>query len=199
MPIKPGSDLAFLLAMMNVIVSEKLFDKEFLMRYTNAPMLLKDEKPFKVWKEGEKIRYLVFDLAKGYTVQHENAVLPALEGEFDVKGENVIPVFEALKRRIKEYTPEWAEKITGVPAEKIREVAREFALRRGVVDSGWHDPKYLNTVLTWRCAGILNALVGSVNRDGGLLFTGLAQFSGVSEVSEASPNSVLRMCSEDVG
>ncbi|WP_456327158.1 molybdopterin-dependent oxidoreductase [Archaeoglobus sp.] len=199
LPIKPGSDLAFLLAMMNVIVNEKLYDKEFLMKYTNAPMLLKDEKPYKIWKDGEKIRYLVFDLAKGSAVQHENAVLPALEGEFEVNGEKVIPVFEALKRRIKDYTPEWAEGITGVPAEKIREVAREFALRRGVIDSGWHDPKYLNTVLTWRCAGILNALVGSVNRDGGLLFTGLAQFSGASEVSEASPNSVLRMWAEKKG
>ncbi len=199
LPVKPGSDLAFLLAMMNVIINERLYDAEFLRKYTNAPMLLKDGKPYRIWKDGEKIRYLVYDEAKGKAVSHEDSILPALEGEFEIEGEKVIPVFEALKRRVREYTPEWAEKITGVPAEKIVEVAREFALRRGVIDCGWHDPKYLNTVLTWRASGILNSLVGSVNRDGGLLFTGLAQFSGASEVGTAPKQSVLRMWAEKKG
>ncbi len=198
-PIKPGTDLAFVLAMMNVIINEKLYDSEFLSRYSNAPMLLKDEKPFKVWKE-EKVKYLVYDLAKDKAVEHDKALMPALEGEYEVEGEKVIPVFEALKRRVKEYTPEWAEKVTGVPAETIREVAREFALRRGVTDTGWHGPKFLNSGLTWRAIAMLNALVGSVNRDGGILFTGFAQFvSAKEETFEAPPQSVLRMWAEKRG
>jgi len=200
LPIKPGTDLAFLLAIMNVIINEKLYDEEFVREHTNAPMLLKGLNPFKVWDESGKKKYLVYDISKQKAVKHEDALLPALEGEFEVDGEKVIPVFEALKRRIGEYTPEWAEKITDVEAEKIVEVAREFALRRGVIDSGWHDPKYLNSVLTWRAVALLNALVGSVNTDGGILFTGLAQFVTVNEPpSQAPKQSVLRMWAEKKG
>lgn len=200
LPIKPGTDLAFLLAMMNVIISEKLYDAEFVRRYTNAPMLLKDSEPYKVWDEGGKKKYLVYDVAKQMAVKHEDALLPALEGEFTVDGEKVSPVFEVLKSRISEYTPEWAEKVTGIDADKIREVAREFALRRGVIDTGWHDPKYVNSVLTWRAAALLNALVGSVNKDGGVLFTGLAQIVKAKEPApEVPPQNVLRMWAEKRG
>ncbi len=200
LPIKPGTDLAFLLAMMNVIIEERLYDREFVMKYTNAPMLLKDGEPYGVEEKEGRVRYLVYDVAKRKAVWHEEAAFPALEGEFDVDGEKVIPVFDALKRRVAEYTPEWAEKITGIEAEKIVDVARNFALRRGVIDTGWHDPKYLNTVLTWRAAAILNALVGSVNTDGGILFTGLAQIVVANEQpSEAPPQSVLRMWAEKRG
>ncbi|MBO8183602.1 MAG: molybdopterin-dependent oxidoreductase [Archaeoglobus sp.] len=200
LPIKPGTDLAFLLAMMNVIINEKLYDKEFIARYSNAPMLLKDGAPYKVWDEEGKKKYLVYDLAKQEAIKHEDALLPALEGEFEIEGDKVIPVFEAIKRRVMQYTPEWAEKITDIDAEKIREVAREFALRRGVIDTGWHDPKYLNSVLTWRAVALLNALVGSVNRDGGIILTGLAQFVSANEPPpEAPPQSVLRMWAEKRG
>ncbi len=200
LPIKPGTDLAFLLAMMNVIVEEKLYDSNFVARYTNAPMLLKDGKPFRVWDDGGRKKYLVYDLAKGAAVEHDAAMLPALEGEYEVDGEKVVPVFEELRRRLRQYTPEWAESVTDIPAERIREIAREFALHRGVVDSGWHDPKYLNSLLTWRAAALLNSLVGSVNNDGGLLFTGYAQFvSAKSKPSEAPKQSVLRMWAERRG
>ncbi len=200
LPIKPGTDLAFLLATMNVIINEKLYDSNFLAKYTNAPMLLKDGKPFKVWDENGKKKYLVYDLAKASAVEHDIALLPALEGEYEVDGEKVIPVFDALKRKVAEYTPEWAEKETDIPAEKIREIARDFALHRGVIDSGWHGPKYRNSLLTWRAAAMVNALVGSVNNDGGLLFTGFAQFvSAKAKSSEAPPQSVLRMWAEKRG
>lgn len=199
-PIKPGTDLAFLLAMMNVIINERLYDEEFVRKHSNAPMLLRDLKPYKVWDENGRKKFLVYDLSSKKAVKHEDALLPALEGEFEIEGERVIPVFEALKRRIEEYTPEWAEKITDVEAEKIVEVAKEFALRRGVIDTGWHDPKYMNSVLTWRAAALLNALVGSVNTDGGILFTGLAQFvTANEEPSQAPKQSVLRMWAEKKG
>ena len=200
LPIKPGTDLAFLLATMNVIINEKLYDSNFLAKYTNAPMLLKDGKPFKVWEENGKKKYLVYDLAKATAVEHDIALLPAFEAGYEVDGEKVIPVFEALKRKVAEYTPEWAEKETDIPAEKIRETARDFALHRGVIDSGWHGPKYRNSLLTWRAAAMVNALVGSVNNDGGLLFTGFAQFvSAKAKSSEAPPQSVLRMWAEKRG
>lgn len=69
-----------------------------------------------------------------------------------------------------------------------------------MIDCGWHDPRYINSTLTWRAAGILNSLVGSINTEGGLLFTGFAQHVGAkSKTSEAPPNSVLRLWAEKRG
>ncbi len=200
LPVEPGTDLAMLLAMMNVIIKEKLYDREFLMTYSNAPMLLKDGKPYNVWDDDGKKKYMVYDEATGDTVEHDAAKMPALEGEFEVEDGTVIPVFEVIKRRLEDHTPQWAEGITGINASQIENVARDFARYRGVIDSGWHDPKYLNTALTWRAAGLLNSLVGSVNTDGGLLFTGFAQFVSANAPAEEAPaQSALRMWAEDRG
>ena len=68
---KPGTDVALINGMMNVILSEKLYDEEFV----------------------------------------------------NTRTEN----FEAMKKVVEKYTPESVEKITTVPAEKIREAARLYA------------------------------------------------------------------------
>ncbi|RLE60845.1 MAG: hypothetical protein DRJ35_02095 [Thermoprotei archaeon] len=200
-PIRAGTDLAFLLALINVVINEKLYDAEFLRKYTNAPMLLtEDGKPFKVTEESGKKKYLVWDLAQNKAVRHEEAILPALEGEFVVEGTKVKPVFQVLKEKVSGYTPEWAEKITGVSADLIRKIGIEFGKTRpAAVDTGWHDPKHINSVMTWRAAAILNALVGGLIKDG-ILMTGLGYLDTIKpSVPMASPKSVLRQWGEKNG
>ncbi|MFH1328708.1 MAG: formate dehydrogenase subunit alpha [Candidatus Bathyarchaeota archaeon] len=68
---KPGTDVALLNAMINVILKEGLEDKKFIQAQTKG--------------------------------------------------------FEELKKSIAKTTPEWAEEITGVPAQKIREAAITYA------------------------------------------------------------------------
>src|SRR4051812_29430027 len=74
---KPGSDVAMLNAMLNVIVEEGLTDQQYVAAYT------------------------------------EN--------------------FDALKERIREFTPEKMAKVCGIPAETIREVARLYAKARSSI------------------------------------------------------------------
>jgi nitrate reductase alpha subunit len=45
----------------------------------------------------------------------------------DIGGHRVTTVFELMLARYAGYTPEWQEPITGVPADKARRIAREFA------------------------------------------------------------------------
>src|SRR5215470_14760905 len=54
-PIKPGTDLAFILAMLNVIVGENRYDKEFVANYTiGFDKLIDHLKPFTPeWAEKE--------------------------------------------------------------------------------------------------------------------------------------------------
>ena len=43
-------------------------------------------------------------------------------------GTAAVPAFQLLEERVKPYTPEWAEGITGIPAATIRRLAHEMGI-----------------------------------------------------------------------
>ncbi|HHH47709.1 MAG TPA: formate dehydrogenase, partial [Gammaproteobacteria bacterium] len=62
-------------------------------------------------------------------VQTHTEAEPALMGEFTLEdGTPVKPAFQLLVERVRDYTPEWAADITGVPAETIRRLAHEMGI-----------------------------------------------------------------------
>ena len=74
----------------------------------------------------------------------------------------------ALKQHLTPYTPEWAEKISGVPAGQIANIAREFATaRRGCVISSRGADAHFNGVETERAIQMLAALTGNIDNPGG--------------------------------
>lgn len=76
--------------------------------------------------------------------------------------------FEALQHHVKEFTPEWAENITGVPASLIRKVAREYALERpATIRDGNGLDMNTNGVQTVRAIMFLIALTGNYDVPGG--------------------------------
>jgi thiosulfate reductase/polysulfide reductase chain A len=114
LPIKPGTDIALLLAWMNVIVSEKLYDKEYVDKY-------------------------------GFG-------------------------FEQFVAEIQPYTPEWAYTETGIEPETIRATAIEMARYRPatLIHPGRHSSWYGDDAQRGRAIALLNALMGSWGRKGGL-------------------------------
>ena len=75
--------------------------------------------------------------------------------------------FDKLREHVRQYPPEWAETITGVPAEQIREVAREYATTpRAAIDVGngvEHAPAACDAI---RGIAMLMAVTGHVDRPG---------------------------------
>ena len=75
--------------------------------------------------------------------------------------------FDALKEHIQTYTPEWAEPITGLTAQEIEGVAREYAVtKRAAIDAGnglEHAPGASDAV---RSIAILMAITGHLDRPG---------------------------------
>jgi len=141
-PIKPGTDGALILALINEIISQGLFDREFLVQYSNSAqlvnmdensteygMLVRAEVPE---EEGcfDPQNKLWWDRhANKPVVTHTEGVEPRLLGEFKLEdGTPVKPSFQLLVEQVKEYTPEWAEGITGIPAETIRRLAHEMGV-----------------------------------------------------------------------
>jgi thiosulfate reductase/polysulfide reductase chain A len=81
--------------------------------------------------------------------------------------------FDLLAEHVKKegYTPQWAEKISEVPAADIARIAREFGKTRPAMvalhkrDAG--GPCYANSFSLAQAELILNALVGAIERPGG--------------------------------
>lgn len=200
-PIIPGTDVAFILSMINVIISEKLYDESFLKNYTNAPFLIKpDKKPLTeadIVEGGSSSKYLVYDRNSGsLKAYNEKNIDPDLEftGDITLKDGSKVTVktaFILLRERASKYPPEEAEKITGVPADTIRRIAREFALSRGVADDTWYMAKNGNDFDVVASLLILNALVGNIDKRGGLCFAESPKLPDVCWVQEGYVYTIL--------
>ncbi len=114
LPIRPGTDIALLLAWINVLLAEGIYDKEYIARYSQG--------------------------------------LPELEAH------------------VREFTPEWAEPITELPAAQIRATARAMGQAKPAVavHPGRHATWYGDDTQRARAMAILTALLGSWGQKGGI-------------------------------
>ncbi|MCP3956422.1 MAG: molybdopterin-dependent oxidoreductase [bacterium] len=97
---------------------------------------------------------------------------PALEGTWQVETRGgtveVTTVFELLKRKAAEHSPERAAEITGVHPKVIRKVARTFAAARpAMIYTGYSACKWIHGDLLQRAMLLLVALTGSTGKEGG--------------------------------
>jgi thiosulfate reductase/polysulfide reductase chain A len=78
--------------------------------------------------------------------------------------------FEAYCQLVADKTPAWAEEITTVPARTIERIAHEFATTRPALADVWSGPgHHTNGVQGGRAIALLNALVGTFDRPGGMI------------------------------
>lgn len=76
--------------------------------------------------------------------------------------------WETFRDTLGEYTPQWAEPITGVPADVIAGLAREFAKAEApAIILGSGNSRYGNGGMTVRLITILSAFTGAWQRPGG--------------------------------
>jgi anaerobic selenocysteine-containing dehydrogenase len=141
-PIKPGTDGALFLALINEIIRQGLYDRDFLVQYSNAAelvnldenssgygMFVRSDVPVeegcfdpqnKIWWDRELDKPIA---------THTPGADPYFLGDFKLEdGTPVKPSFQLLVDRVKEYTVEWASGITGIPAETIKRLAHEMGI-----------------------------------------------------------------------
>ena len=76
-----------------------------------------------------------------------------------------------LKAHLKKYTPELAERVSGVKAGNIIKLAREFATQKpsiAMIGGGIYDHE--NGSQNVRCVTLLNTIIGNFEQNGGLFF-----------------------------
>ncbi|MHB1652011.1 MAG: molybdopterin-dependent oxidoreductase [Desulfitobacteriaceae bacterium] len=190
--IKPGTDSAFFLAMIHVMLRKGLYDKDFLSKHTNMPFLAVEHQGMVVPmmetnEQGFPTAFWVLDQISGevrklpgYT--NTNAVdvdgkniVPALEvpKDFQMNGQKAKTIFQYMLEQSAKFTPAWAEQETGIPASTIERITVEFGQTRpALVDPGWHGARYENILNTRRLQSIVQALVGGFDVPGGWLMSG---------------------------
>jgi anaerobic selenocysteine-containing dehydrogenase len=127
LPIRPQTELAFALAMIHVIFYELgTYDAWYLENRTNGPYLIGPDGLY--FRDKATNKPLVWDTAAGMAKTFDDGSVRdyALEGEYLIDGAAVKPALQLIKEAMKDYTPEWAEQVTTVPADDIRDVTREF-------------------------------------------------------------------------
>lgn len=151
--IKPGTDGAFLLALIHQLIKIDGFDKEYVTRYTNAADLVDVDKSSSweglfIKQSGQRdgADHLWWSANKNAPVLHHDSetMTPQLTGEYKLEnGKTVKPAFQLLIERVSENTPSWAEKITGIPIKTIENLALEMAeiVRHGKIELpiSWTD------------------------------------------------------------
>ena len=87
--------------------------------------------------------------------------------------EKYVEDFDRLREHIlsKRYTPQWAETKTRIPAAKIEKVSREFfKAERPLYYLGRRSVWAQNDFQLRRAMVLINALAGSINKKGGIIF-----------------------------
>ena len=188
LPIRPGTDAALALSIAYVLVHELgIYDRDYLKKYTNAASLV-DVKTGRIMRETGSNKPYVWDEAEGKAKVFDDPDIAslALEGAYTVDGVACKTGFQLYADSIKNYMPEDAEKITTVPAARIRQVAKELGeaacigstitldgvempYRPAAVDSFSGISRHKHGFLTHWAILSLNTLIGSCNVPGGLI------------------------------
>ena len=135
LPVRPGSDMALVLAFINILITENLYDKEFVTRWTNGPFLVRPDGWLLTQKdltpEGSSTNYIVWDETtrgpKYWDAQKLDwdspDTQPALLGSYKIGETEYKTAFQLLADGVKQWTPERAAEVTWVSPEKIRQAA----------------------------------------------------------------------------
>ena len=211
-PLRAGTDIVFLGAMINHVLTQGREFREYITHYTNAPMILRED-----FKDTEEPPTGVFsgwdDLKHRYdpaTWQYEGAE-PAGYDEAshgaaghgkrsagashtdtykqDLTLEHPRCVFQVLKRHFSRYTPEMVEQVCGVPRAQFLKVADTFTSASGPEKTGAicyavGFTQHSKGVQIIRTAAILQLLLGNIGRPGGgiLALRGHASIQGSTDI-----------------
>jgi len=162
--IRPGADTAFLNAMINHVLVNKLYDEDYVTTHTNALYLGDAAFDF---KDG---LFSGFDAAgHKYDTSSWGYQLDATGRPQRAKSlDDPRCLFARLRTFVSRYTLEVGERISGVPAAQIQQIAETMAKNRpGTILYALGMTQHTTAVQGIRAFTILQLLLGNVGKPGG--------------------------------
>ena len=174
--IRPGTDAALALGLARWLIDNRAYDADFVRHWTNAAFLVRNS-------DGRFLRagdiglggdgFLVWDADVGKAVPADDGIATAaLEGSFEVAGsEGPIACrtgFDHYVAAAEPYDPATVERITGISAVQVEELAAMISAAASVCYHGWTGlGQHTNASQTERAVATLYALTGSFDAPGG--------------------------------
>jgi len=174
--IRPGTDGALALGMMNVVLDRELQDTSFITEYTVGPFLVRTDNGMFL-REGdiashESEKYVVWNTRTNTPQAHDTPGLsPALTGVYQVKGVDCKPAFQLLMELVQQYPPQRASEITGIPTDTIIRLAAEYATTKPAASfRGMGCQRTFHGDLTYHAINTLAAITGNICLEGHIPF-----------------------------
>jgi formate dehydrogenase major subunit len=199
LPLRAGSDLVFLGAMIRYVLEEERYFRDYVVPYTNASVILRDDfvdteenlggifSPAETWKYAGDDESGAFD--SGHRGEGQGTARTTAYPERDDTLQHPRCVFQVMRRHFARYTPEMVERACGIPREKFLEIANVFTSASGPEKTGaicyavgW--TQHSTGVQTIRAAAILQLLLGNIGRPGGgiMALRGHASIQGSTDI-----------------
>jgi formate dehydrogenase major subunit len=210
-PLRAGSDIVFLGGIINYVLANEKYFRDYVVAYTNAAVILSED-----FQDAEDLDGVFAGLdVEGHRYDksawsYQGAMLRAAAGSrgtpYDLteRGtsaaapgppqvaeslEHPRSVFSVLKRHFARYTPEVVEQACGVPPEVFGRICELLTANSGrdrttafVYSVGW--TQHTVGVQYIRTAAILQALLGNMGRPGGgiMALRGHASIQGSTDI-----------------
>ena len=184
--IKPGTDPFFFMSVVYTILEENLWDRTFVKEQTDLSLLVRDDnrkllRQSDLQEGGKEDIFYYWDTRTSQAVEapgsmgSENKTIalgdsdPALDGQFNVDGVAVQPVFVHMKAEAMKFAPEVTQDITGVHASIVRNETRLIAKAKKLcMLDGFAIGKLLNGIYISWAQALICALTAHGGPRGGI-------------------------------
>jgi len=187
-PLRSGTDIAFLGGMMNYILSNDKYHKEYAANYTNASFIVGSKFDFKDGLfSGYDPKTKKYDKSFWAFEKDENGV-----PKRDLTFKDPRCVFQLMKKHYSRYTPKTVSAITGTSEAELKKVYETYA-KTGAVDKtgtimyamGW--TQHTVGVQNIRMMAMIQLMLGNMGRPGG----GVNALRGESNVQGSTDHCLL--------
>src|SRR3954467_2439906 len=205
LPLRGGTDMVFLGALINYVLVDERYFREYVVHYTNAATILRDDFKdtedlgglFSGWdgKKYDTASWLYAGAKKKDVEEHGlgkdrgGEAQELHEPHRDETLQHPRCVFQVLKRHFARYTPEMVERVCGIPRNRFLEVCRAWTANSGrerttalVYSVGW--TQHTVGAQNIRAGAIVQLLLGNIGRPGGGVYAlrGHANIQGSTDI-----------------